>query len=224
MNQKLRKEYCGILGYRPQWIQRFASVQFFTFFACIIVAIQGIYLGYFIGIITTIEKRFKLDSKSSGGLLSFYDIGHAISVLLVGHYGFWFHKAKWIGIGGYLSCLACFGLALPHVIFGAFDRTELSLLQEQNQSTSYDGMLCIPNMTNISSTLNSSHVASANDKYSNDNRIAYYILVCFQILCGLASSPFTTLTFVYIDDNAPQKKSPFYLGLFNLYFKYLSNF
>lgn len=220
MNKKLRQEYCGLLGYRPQWLQRFASVQSFTFFASAIVAIQGIYLGYFIGIITTIEKRFKLPSTSSGALLSYYDIGHSISVLIVGHYGFWFHKPKWIGIGAFVSCLGCFGLALPHIIFGGYGNDQKFDIGEDGSSSHNAGSFCLTNSSysNGASNLvgssiylveNTTELSSTN----SDNEIAYNILVIFQLICGIASSPFTTLTYVYIDDNATKKQSPFYLGL-----------
>lgn len=37
-----------------------------------------------VGILTNLERRFGISSKKSGSLLSFYDIGHTVSVVLVG--------------------------------------------------------------------------------------------------------------------------------------------
>uniref|UniRef100_A0A915IYI1 Solute carrier organic anion transporter family member n=1 Tax=Romanomermis culicivorax TaxID=13658 RepID=A0A915IYI1_ROMCU len=42
---------------------------------------------------------------------------------------------------------------------------------------------------------------------------AFVTLLSFQFICGVSSSPFTTLTYVYIDDNASPKHAPFYFGL-----------
>uniref|UniRef100_A0A915IXC9 Uncharacterized protein n=1 Tax=Romanomermis culicivorax TaxID=13658 RepID=A0A915IXC9_ROMCU len=112
-----RDGFCGLASYRPQYLQKFATGFWFTIFSCLVVLIQGVYFGYTIGMLTTIEKRFKINSFRSGSLLSFYDMGHAISVLLIGHFGPWIHKPKWVAFGCLSNALACFGMAASHFLF-----------------------------------------------------------------------------------------------------------
>lgn len=41
-------------------------------------------MGYTVGILTNLEKRFSIPSKKSGLLLSIYDIGHTLAVMIIG--------------------------------------------------------------------------------------------------------------------------------------------
>lgn len=207
-----RKDYFGIGSWRPQFLQPCATVQWFTVFTSLVIAVQGIYLGYIIGVLTTIEKRFEIPSAWSGGLLSVYDVGHAISVLLVGHYGARLHQPKWIAVGAVLSSVACFGLFLPHVLFGNYRSPKLGGSENITDGSSSDGSaealaLCLwRNVTEIEPDSCSKSIGTSSNQY------AYMILAVFQLVAGIASSPFTTLTYVYIDDNATRKQSPFYMG------------
>ncbi|VDO40087.1 unnamed protein product [Onchocerca flexuosa] len=60
------------------------SVECFLVAMLFVIAVQGAYLAYMVGILTNLERRFGISSKKSGALLSFYDIGHTVSVVLIG--------------------------------------------------------------------------------------------------------------------------------------------
>lgn len=105
-------------------MQRFANIQYFTCLACAVTLVQGAYLGYVVGIITQLERRFALSSTRSGALLSAYDIGHASTVLLVGQLGPYLHKPVCVGIGALLSAFGCWWLASVNFVFGAYPDLE----------------------------------------------------------------------------------------------------
>jgi predicted MFS family arabinose efflux permease len=52
-----------------------ASINLFVVLMCIVIGIQGTYLGYIVGVQTSIERRFEMSSKDTGLLLSLYDVG-----------------------------------------------------------------------------------------------------------------------------------------------------
>lgn len=90
----------------------------FVILMIIVIAIQGTYLGYVVGILSALERRFGLSSELSGLLLSLYDIGHTIAILAVGYFGSTGHLPRITGIGVILSAIAMFLLALPVWIYG----------------------------------------------------------------------------------------------------------
>ncbi len=60
---------CGIGSWRPQWLQVFASPVFFLINFALIGIIQGMTGTYFVGSMSTLEKRYAFDSKISGFIL-----------------------------------------------------------------------------------------------------------------------------------------------------------
>ena len=72
---------CGLGSWRPQWLQMFASPVFFMINFALIGVIQGMTGTYFVGSMSTLEKRFAFDSKISGFIL----IADNLSQMLVSH-------------------------------------------------------------------------------------------------------------------------------------------
>lgn len=60
---------CGLGSWRPQWLQLFASPVFFMINFSLIGVIQGMTGTYFVGSMSTLEKRYAFDSKISGFIL-----------------------------------------------------------------------------------------------------------------------------------------------------------
>ncbi|VVC97680.1 unnamed protein product [Leptidea sinapis] len=68
---------CGILSWRPLFIQKFSSIKVFVFFLSFLVTLQqALSSGYINSVITTIEKRFEIPSSLSGLIASSYEIGN----------------------------------------------------------------------------------------------------------------------------------------------------
>ncbi|EEB20468.1 conserved hypothetical protein [Pediculus humanus corporis] len=109
---------CGLGVFSPKWMQVFASKQAFLVTFCITWVLQGMYYTYFVSVITTIEKLFQIQSKTTGIIMSATEIGQIGSSLLLTYYGGQGHRPKWIAWGMILFAVSSFMCALPHFIFG----------------------------------------------------------------------------------------------------------
>ncbi|KAG8233320.1 hypothetical protein J437_LFUL012492 [Ladona fulva] len=109
---------CGIGPCSPGWLQMFASKQAFLVIFCITWVLQGMYYTYFVSVITTIEKLFQIQSKTTGIIMSATEVGQIGSSLLLTYYGGQGHRPRWIAWGMVLFALSSFTCALPHFIFG----------------------------------------------------------------------------------------------------------
>lgn len=109
---------CGLGMFSPKWMQIFASKQAFLVTFCITWVLQGMYYTYFVSVITTIEKLFQIQSKTTGIIMSATEIGQIGSSLLLTYYGGQGHRPKWIAWGMILFAVSSFMCALPHFIFG----------------------------------------------------------------------------------------------------------
>ena len=88
--------HCGLSCWKPQWLQPFASKQTFLVVFCITWVLQGMYYSYFVSVITTIEKLFQIQSKTTGVIMSATEIGQIGSSLLLTYYGGQGHRPQWI--------------------------------------------------------------------------------------------------------------------------------
>lgn len=191
-------------------MQRLADIRLFVALMCAIIAVQGAYLGYIVGVLTNIEKRFELPSSRSGLMLSMYDIGHTVTVLFVGHFLANRHKPRWTAAGVLLSAVAMLGLTLPNWIYG----TPVS--EDANSDLAQHFALeCNPRRKQIVDHRwrnVSAYVAQQSCETSSAHEGAYAILCLAQLLAGIAAAPFNTVAYIYIDDNVSPRQSPFYLG------------
>ena len=109
---------CGLGPFAPSWLQIFASKQAFLVTFCITWVLQGMYYTYFVSVITTIEKLFQIQSKTTGIIMSATEIGQIGSSLLLTYYGGQGHRPKWIAWGMVLFAVSSFTCSLPHFLFG----------------------------------------------------------------------------------------------------------
>ncbi|VIO88747.1 Uncharacterized protein BM_BM3495 [Brugia malayi] len=180
------------------------SVECFLVTMLFVIAVQGTYLAYVVGILTNLERRFGISSKKSGSLLSFYDIGHTVSVVLIGFLANDKHLPRITATGVLLSAVSMFVLALPMLLFGAESSDEASLSHEHEY--------ILRNICDPARVINS---AEKNCELQEKEHFwAFCILIIGQILAGIAAAPFNTVAYVYVDNNLEDKtKSPFYLSL-----------
>ncbi|XP_012272925.1 solute carrier organic anion transporter family member 3A1 isoform X2 [Orussus abietinus] len=109
---------CGWGPCRPHWLQYFATKQAFLVIFCVTWVLQGMYYTYFVSVITTIEKLFQIQSKTTGIIMSATEIGQIGSSLLLTYYGGQGHRPKWIAWGMILFAVSSFTCSMPHFIFG----------------------------------------------------------------------------------------------------------
>lgn len=109
---------CGLFGCRPKWARNFASTNVFMVVFLLAYILQGMYMTYFVSVITTIEKLFQIKSKTTGFLLSASEMGQISTAMLLTYFAGRGHRPRWIACGMVLFSIAAFACALPHFIFG----------------------------------------------------------------------------------------------------------
>lgn len=187
----------GWLKCRPHSLQCCLSSRWILFFCCLLVCTQGLIVTGLSGVvITSIEKRYFLQSSQVGGIFSCYDIGNTILTLVVSYFGHR-HKPKWLGAGAVFLGLGCLIFALPQILVGDYE-----------PAVAQTADLCRSNQT----LLDASDAGEGNCKSSK-----WYHLLVFvagQLLIGAGASPVYNIGSAYLDENASRKNSGVYLGIY----------
>ena len=161
---------------------------------------------YLFGVIRTMERRFGLDSRKSGVILSADDVVQISVVTFIGHFGKRASKPRIIGVLALSFAVGGMLLALPHFLYGAQAQSAGSA-----RNFTYGGepevMLC--DALNDHSAGQCEETASATQ---TANGAAYVLFILGQMFVGLGYSATSVLGLSYIDENAPKHKSSLYIG------------
>ncbi|EFN75596.1 solute carrier organic anion transporter family member 3A1 [Harpegnathos saltator] len=225
---------CGWGPCRPHWLQYFATKQAFLVTFCITWVLQGMYYTYFVSVITTIEKLFQIQSKTTGIIMSATEIGQIGSSLLLTYYGGQGHRPKWIAWGMILFAVSSFTCSIPHFIFGEqlIHQNEmlfngesgpnnthpipanLCKFQERSENSTLDGW--IPAMT--APQTNSVNYCEGDflTEQRIQGKITTVVLAIFFVSLlgvGMGQTAVYTLGIPYIDDNVASRESPLYFAI-----------
>lgn len=186
---------CGIGGFRPQWMQPFASTNFFVINFSILAILQGALFTYTIGILSTLEKRYAFETKISGFILIADNLSQMVVSPIVGYLGSKYNRSRLIAVGELIVAISCFMSAIPYFMYGT-----ASHLGSQIQNSNYD--LCLfKNATSCELDEGHSTVILA---------VVLLWLACFAN--GLGYTAFYTIGLPYVDDNIKKKNSAIYLS------------
>ena len=225
---------CGILSFRPKWLQSLANKQVFLIVFSLTSILQGMYYTYFVSVLTTIEKLYQIQSKTTGIIMSATEVGQIGGALLLTYYGGQGHRPKWIAGGMIIFAIASFICSTPHFLFGG--QSLLSNLPKSSVESSLESVvmsttradfaqsLCFDynNGSSVSSfeyRTNRSHPSSVKceneDLKSAQSKITSSVITIFCVslfLIGIGSTAVNTLGIPYIDDNVAPRESPLYFG------------
>lgn len=204
---------CGLGPCKPPWIQFFASKQAFLVTFCITWVLQGMFYTYFVSVITTIEKLFQLQSKTTGFIMSATEIGQIGSSLLLTYYGGQGHRPKWIACGMVLFAASSFACSMPHFIFGQ------QMLSENASAVAIPNVCHLPEASHLTNYYNSTE-QQCKEEYLAEQRIqskiTTIVLAIFFISLlgvGMGQTAVYTLGIPYIDDNVASRESPLYFAI-----------
>lgn len=210
---------CGLFGCRPRWARRFASTHVFMVVFLLAYILQGMYMTYFVSVITTIEKLFQIKSKTTGFLLSASEMGQISTAMLLTYFAGRGHRPRWIACGMVLFSFAAFACALPHFIFGEQLMQSSVFLKPQSlsllsNSSSIDPNLCLlgGNGTLAGSECNEQRQL----EQASHSKITVIVLCIFfgsLLSSGIGQTAVATLGIPYIDDNVGSKQSPMYMAV-----------
>lgn len=94
---------CGIWCWKPNCLQIFSRPIVFLAIFCFVGLAQGAFFTYYIGVITTVEKRYAFKSKITGIISIADNLSPVIISLLVGYFGGSGHRTRWIAFGTLLA-------------------------------------------------------------------------------------------------------------------------
>lgn len=227
---------CGLGPFAPEWMQSFASKQAFLVVFCITWVLQGMYYTYFVSVITTIEKLFQIQSKTTGLIMSATEIGQIGSSLLLTYYGGQGHRPKWIAWGMVLFAVSSFTCSLPHFIYGkqlihandvlfsGVASTVQSPYTPSNTSLKPPNICRAPQLpfNGTEEWVNDTIVDKQECKdeslteHEIQSKVTTIVLAIFFISLlgvGMGQTAVYTLGIPYIDDNVASRESPLYFAI-----------
>lgn len=199
---------CGICGIYPKWLRNRATPRNFIAVYGLLGTVQAMAFIYIVVTLTTLEKRFKIPSRTTGLILSGNEISQILSLILT-YYGGSSHRPRWIAVGVGLSALSCLVLALPHFIYGP-GKDALALTKEYLDQT-------LLNMTTVSNDLTICSSTDQPEQCDAETMLSISILprllVFFsQFILGIGTTLYYGLGQTYLDDNTKKKNTPMLLG------------
>ncbi|XP_026528821.1 solute carrier organic anion transporter family member 3A1 [Notechis scutatus] len=183
---------------------RFASIQVFLVSECVLMLAQGTVGAYLVSILTTLERRFNLQSADVGVIASSFEIGNLVLILFVSYFGARGHRPRLIGCGGIIMALGALLSALPEFLTHQYEYEsgEIRWRAEGRDVCTANG--------------------STSDEGSDPDRICrnrtatnmmYLLLIGAQVLLGIGATPVQPLGVSYIDDHVKRKDSSLYIGI-----------
>lgn len=200
---------CGICGIYPRWLRDRATSRNFIAVYGLLGTVQAMAFIYIVVTLTTLEKRFKIPSRTTGLILSGNEISQILSLILT-YYGGSGHRPRWIAIGVGLSAFSCLVLALPHFLFGP-GRDAMALTKEHldrtllNTTTIPEDLAICPRVV---------RPQLCDEESMLDVSILPRLLVFLsQFILGIGTTLYYGLGQTYLDDNTEKKNTPMLLGL-----------
>uniref|UniRef100_A0AC34QK55 Solute carrier organic anion transporter family member n=1 Tax=Panagrolaimus sp. JU765 TaxID=591449 RepID=A0AC34QK55_9BILA len=191
---------CGYGGCTPSWLQHFHTAKWLLAMLGTCAFVQSLVVNSIFPVgLSTLEKRFHMNSTQTGIISSWYDFAVLIAVFPVCHWGNVGHKGRWIGLGTFIMGLGSFICALPHYLIEPYQVAEGYNLTDDGR--------CDANRI-----LNETCVFATDQPTSYLN--PYFLLFLLgQTLHGIGATPLFSIGTAYIDENVSQKASPVYLAI-----------
>ncbi|KAJ8949649.1 hypothetical protein NQ318_010068 [Aromia moschata] len=184
---------CGVWFLRGPCLQKFANKKAYVFLYGLLGCVFSAAYAYFNGTITTLEKRFKIPSRTTGIITVGNDLSQLLVSVILSYYAGRGHRPRWMALGMYTVVLFCLLTALPHFLYGAgTDALSLTLEYETNQNTSANSLLRQQNKF-ICHKKNSTE---SECEIEGSNYSPQLILFTAQFISGIGGSLYYTLGYL----------------------------
>ncbi|XP_052865245.1 solute carrier organic anion transporter family member 74D [Anopheles cruzii] len=206
---------CGVSCWHPAWMQRFATPKSFIMVYGFLGTVQAMAYIYFVITLTTLEKRFKIPSSTTGIILSGNEISQILLSLILSYVGGQRNRPRWIAWGVVFCALSCFILAMPHFIYGAGEEA-LQLTKEYVREREEDEarIRSHQNYTIMVKSTNRLCVETATSKECLDTISVVPLVLIFmsQFVLGIGNTLYYSLGQTYLDDNTKKTNTPLMLA------------
>ncbi|XP_028999913.1 solute carrier organic anion transporter family member 3A1-like isoform X2 [Betta splendens] len=180
----------------------FSNIKIFLVSECALMLAQGTVGAYLVSVLTTLERRFNLQSADVGVIASSFEIGNLALILFVSYFGARAHRPRLIGFGGIVMALGALLSALPEFLTHQYE-------YEAGEAWHADEVRDVCSNNSRSETLDSGFKCG---NRANTNMM-YLLLIGAQVLLGIGATPVQPLGVSYIDDHVHKKDSSLYIGI-----------
>ncbi|KAF4523689.1 hypothetical protein B566_EDAN006060 [Ephemera danica] len=202
---------CGLGPWRPAWLQRLASKKSFVVVYGLIGMTEFALASYFVATISTIEKRFKIPSQTSGLISSASDIGLVSTTIIAAYLGGSGHKPRWVACSTLLVAFSCYMRLIPHWMYGPGEDA-LSLTTEFGATGTFGSTTGNASENGPISLCGNNETDSEDCDNASSGHISAAILFLSQMVLGIGNSVYCTLGICYMDDNSRKNKAPLMLA------------
>ncbi|KAG1653394.1 Solute carrier organic anion transporter family member 5A1 [Nymphon striatum] len=196
---------CGIGFCRPKWMQKFVHPVPFLVIYSLLGMVQGLLWSYYVGVFTTLERRYSYKSKVTAFISLSDNIGIIVASLLIGYFGGNGHRPRWIAAGMIIAALGALLSASPYWIFGT-DR-HLAVSSDSTISELFPSDLC------QLSNNGTEHCQKDNEGKLSETVTAVALVISGNIVNGMGLTAFYIVGAPYLDDNIKKTKTPLYFGV-----------
>lgn len=196
---------CAIGKLRMPCLQRLATPKWFLLVFCVLGILQCAYRTYFIGVQSTVERRFGIPSRAMGLILTAENISPVLAVI-AGYYriGESYNQPAWLAFGMVTVVMSCALCVLPHFLFGP----GLHLVTPRLGS----GGSVVGASYEFCNRVNRSLFQDCLSNVNLEGDITILIMFMANLLNGFGSATFYVIGMSYMDNNVKKKDSPMYFG------------
>lgn len=191
---------CGLGSWTPKWLQAAARPKLFLFFYSMAGLTQGALFTYFVGCVSTLEKRFAYDTKKSGLIMTTDEIGPIILGTFIGYFGGLSHRPRMLTFGMLVGSISSFIMALPYFMYGS-GRFDANFQRPVTSISGINAQFCDKDFNDLQETCSESVAVPV-----------VLIFITSNLFKGVSSAIFYSIGTSYMDDSIKKKNSPVYLG------------
>lgn len=189
---------------QPQKRTAFHSTRVFMLVFLSGWVLQGMFLTYFVSVTTTVEKLFRVESRTTGTLLAATEIGQICTALFLTYLAGRGHRPRWIACMMLVLAVGVIGCVMPHVFYGT------RLLDGHLEA--HDGNAAPTCSSPHNTTCNDSQMLSRKAHSSMTAVVIPWLFICLLIV-GVGQTGIATLGIPYVDDNVGSRQSPLYMAI-----------
>ncbi|KAL4713968.1 hypothetical protein ACJJTC_015622 [Scirpophaga incertulas] len=168
--------------------------------------LQGMFLTYFVSVTTTIEKLFKVESKTTGMLLAATEIGQICTALFLTYLAGRGHRPRWIACMMLVLAVGVVGCVLPHMLYG-------TRLLDVHLDAHRGGAAPVCHTDGVNIThCDPTQINSTKDRSSITAVVIPWLFICLLVV-GVGQTGIATLGIPYVDDNVGSRQSPLYMAI-----------
>ncbi|KAJ3596437.1 hypothetical protein NHX12_002844 [Muraenolepis orangiensis] len=179
----------------------FSNIKIFLISECALMLAQGTVGAYLVSVLTTLERRFNLQSADVGVIASSFEIGNLALILFVSYFGAKAHRPRLIGCGGIVMALGALLSALPEFLTHQYE-----IVESLSSDTGRD--VCLNTTRQEAQQVEDKLCAN-----KTNTNMMYLLLIGAQVLLGIGATPVQPLGVSYIDDHVKKKDSSLYIGI-----------